>query len=471
MNELFKRQQPIVERRGIHLDLKGMPPTPQRLIELLHFFAAARFNVVLVEWEDMFPWRCDTQLQGPGAYTPEEVEDFCRKAAALGLELIPLVQTLGHMETVLRLPQYATLRELPHDPYTLNPLAPGADILLQGMINDVIKLMPNIRHFHLGADEAWSLGLNPNTQTYIAQHGKAALLQRHLKPLFNKLSMHGIRPLMWHDMFIEMSNHDLNVLRQQTDLMVWGYGVHPDDTTLHYNTKYIRRFHEAGICLWGATASKGATAFSSDLPNIQARGENALHWIDIHRRFKLSGIISTAWSRYSADNLQCEPIDAALDSVLYSAIILYNGTTPEGGVEACRAAVANMPGGTPFAACRAMMKRMKLLRRAGWASMQMLHEHLALAKNDPRRRATLPCSSLRELRRVVQDAKVLECDIRKAFAGLVNTHWIAAYCTERLTPFHEACKMFEPQVQAIVPPEVWNFEETNHHWPFLMRNA
>lgn len=150
MNELFKRQQPIVERRGIHLDLKGMPPTPQRLIELLHFFAAARFNVVLVEWEDMFPWRCDTQLQGPGAYTPEEVEDFCRKAAALGLELIPLVQTLGHMETVLRLPQYATLRELPHDPYTLNPLAPGADTLLQGMINDVIKLMPNIRHFPSG---------------------------------------------------------------------------------------------------------------------------------------------------------------------------------------------------------------------------------------------------------------------------------------------------------------------------------
>src|SRR5690606_39634017 len=56
----------------------------------------------------------------------------------LKLELIPLVQCLGHMETPLSLPDYKHLRELPHDSYVLNPLAAGARELVQKMVDDVV---------------------------------------------------------------------------------------------------------------------------------------------------------------------------------------------------------------------------------------------------------------------------------------------------------------------------------------------
>ncbi|MHB1155916.1 MAG: hypothetical protein ACYC26_03650 [Phycisphaerales bacterium] len=54
--------------RGVHLDLKGVPPTFERLLSLLDVFAAARYNVLLVEWEDSFPWTVDLRFRSETAY-------------------------------------------------------------------------------------------------------------------------------------------------------------------------------------------------------------------------------------------------------------------------------------------------------------------------------------------------------------------------------------------------------------------
>ena len=98
----FRSSSPVVPVRCVHLDLKGFPPTPQRLEGLLRVFAAARFNAVLVEWEDSFPWTVDEWFRSETAYAPEQVRAFAARAAELGIEVIPLVQCLGHMETALR---------------------------------------------------------------------------------------------------------------------------------------------------------------------------------------------------------------------------------------------------------------------------------------------------------------------------------------------------------------------------------
>jgi len=46
---LFDKQQPVIPKRGVHLNLKVLPLTTERLVSLLKLFAAARYNVVLVE--------------------------------------------------------------------------------------------------------------------------------------------------------------------------------------------------------------------------------------------------------------------------------------------------------------------------------------------------------------------------------------------------------------------------------------
>jgi len=68
LDKLFKKDLPVVLKRGVHLDLKGLPPTPDRFVGLLKLFAAARYNMVLIEWEDSFPWTVDQRFRSPTAY-------------------------------------------------------------------------------------------------------------------------------------------------------------------------------------------------------------------------------------------------------------------------------------------------------------------------------------------------------------------------------------------------------------------
>ena len=104
MTRCFSAATPAFALRGVHLDLKGAPPTFDRLLRLVDVFAAARFNVLLIEWEDVFPWTVDPAFRGETTYTPRQVRQLVQHAADAGLEVMPLVQCLGHMETPLSLP-------------------------------------------------------------------------------------------------------------------------------------------------------------------------------------------------------------------------------------------------------------------------------------------------------------------------------------------------------------------------------
>ncbi|NQT91155.1 MAG: family 20 glycosylhydrolase [Lentisphaerae bacterium] len=452
-SQLFRAKQPIVAVRAVHLDLKGTPPTANRLVQLLSVFAAARYNAVLVEWEDSFPWTVDKRFRGPAAYTVEDVRRFHNAAAELGLEIIPLVQCLGHMETPLGIPAYEHLREIPHDSFVLNPLADGARDLVQKMVDDVMALTPGLRHFHLGGDEAWSMGTHPDTRAYIEEHGKGALYLHHVEPIMDNLNARGVRPLLWHDMMIDWDSEALRGLAAKTDLVTWGYTGHPDTTEHHYNVRHIERFNDHGITLWGGAAYKGSDGHNVDRPDIKQRQLNALAWAEVAERYGYKGIIATAWSRCSTNVLQCEPIDAALDSLVNLGVILHDGKLPNGGIETCVAALDELGERKRFEACKAAMDHLTDIRRRGWLAVQSLREQITLATNCPRRRGSLlEWGHLKNLKGIVQECAAVVEEVRRALAGLMIQISIEEYLSSRLDPLQEELATLEPMVRELDPP-------------------
>lgn len=387
---MFESDQPVIGKRCVHLDLKGTPPTPERLIKLLEVFAAARYNSVLVEWEDSFPWTVDERFRSETAYSPDTIRKFIKTADRLGMEIIPLVQCLGHMETPLRLREYEHMREVFYDESVLNPLARGARELIGGMIDDVLTLMPNIRHFHMGGDEAGTFGTHPETKKYVAQYGKGALYLRHVEPLLNKLLKRKIRPLLWHDMLCDWDSAALKRLACKADIVVWGYGGHPDTTTGHYSKKIIERFVEHNMPLWGATAYKGADGADADLPNTANREANASAWVEVAKRYGFIGVIATAWSRYSTNDVQNEPIDGALDSAFNVGVILHDGKPPAGGMEACVKALDRIGEGRIFRRVRDALMKLTQVRDSGWGCIK-LRQLIVTVTQDNRR---LPCFNM-----------------------------------------------------------------------------
>ncbi len=445
LDTLFTRSKPAVGKRGVHLDLKGLPPTPQRFVELLRLFAAARYNVVLVEWEDSFPWTVDERFRSPTAYSPDDVRRFARVAADLGLELIPLVQCLGHMETPLSVHGFEHLRELPDNESSLNPIDPGSRQLVQQMVDDVLSLMPDVTHFHLGGDESWIFGKSPQTAEYIAAHGKGALYLLHVEPILDRLVSSGIRPILWHDMMVEWDDAALVRLGQKCDLMTWGYAGHPDNGNGHCRTEYFKRFKANGISLWGATAYKGAEHLNerhgADRPVLSERQENALAWMEIANRLNYVGVIATAWSRWNTSAIQCVPIDAALDALVLLGVILHDGALPAGGVDACIDALDSLGEKARFVACRAAMRRLTNVRREGWLHVQYVREQITLARLDKRRTSASSASTgmkcVSQLENFVKESDSVANEVRASLHGLLEAVWIEEYLATRLLPLRE----------------------------------
>ncbi len=101
----------------VHLDLKGAPPRVGYLEVLFPLFKAWGATGILLEYEDMFPYSGTLEiLRARNAYTESEIRTILTLARENGLEVIPLVQTFGHMEFVLKYKEHAHLRELDTNP-------------------------------------------------------------------------------------------------------------------------------------------------------------------------------------------------------------------------------------------------------------------------------------------------------------------------------------------------------------------
>lgn len=434
MSQIFTSTPPAVAHRAVHLDLKGHPPTFPRLLTLLDTFAALRYNVILVEWEDTFPWAVDPRFRSETAYTEGEVAAFCEKAQNLGIELIPLVQTLGHMENFLSAPERSGLRENPEAADVLNPLADGARGFVLSLLDDVLRLMPNTRRFHLGGDEAWTFGSHPQTKAYIETHSAATLFLHHMEPLMDHVAEKRIRPILWHDMLIHFEDEVLKTFASKCDLVVWGYRGHPDETPHHFNSKYTQRFSELGFTLWAGTAFKGADGGECDLPDLQERRLNAEAWLEIVQRHGMTGIIATGWSRYNFDVMQCEPIEASLDALLDQALLFHNGSVCHELTELPTLLDA-VGEGDCFRRTQAAVAAFHSARNEAWRAVRYLRGSLAIVAKDPRRHFTH--FHYGYMRSTLKNTEEAASSAQEALRGLTPDVWIESYLYERLKPLQD----------------------------------
>ena len=100
----------------------------------------------------------------------EDIRVINRLAIANGLEVIPLIQTFGHMEFVLKHQEFSELREnlfevffsilvysLPKDD-SICVSDVGSLELIREMIGQVKELHPFVTRIHIGSDEVYHVG-------------------------------------------------------------------------------------------------------------------------------------------------------------------------------------------------------------------------------------------------------------------------------------------------------------------------
>ena len=74
-------------------------------------------------------------------------------------QVIPLLQTFGHMEHVLKLSEFVHLREMSQYPQSICPSHKASFSIIKQMIDQVLAAHPEAKYLHIGCDEVFQLGV------------------------------------------------------------------------------------------------------------------------------------------------------------------------------------------------------------------------------------------------------------------------------------------------------------------------
>jgi hypothetical protein len=135
----------------------------------------------------------------------------------LGLQVIPMVQSLGHSEYVLTKPGYEKFRESPEHFDQYDPLSADARSLIIELIDDAIEAVQPENYFHLGGDETWRLGRSEACKPIVENIGKAGLYLKHMLPIIEHVIKRGLCPILWAD--IALAHPD--IVKQFPREIVW----------------------------------------------------------------------------------------------------------------------------------------------------------------------------------------------------------------------------------------------------------
>uniref|UniRef100_A0A8D0GJD9 Hexosaminidase D n=1 Tax=Sphenodon punctatus TaxID=8508 RepID=A0A8D0GJD9_SPHPU len=319
--------------RLVHLDLKGAPPRVSYLAQIFPLFHTLGANGLLVEYEDTFPYEGELKpLQASHAYSPSEIKEILHLAKLHKLEVIPLVQTFGHMEFVLKHEEFAHLREVATFPNALNPHREESLVLVGAMIEQVAALHGGLRWFHIGADEVYYLGEGEESKQWLQQEGNTAekLCLAHMKAVAGHLlSTHpAVKPIVWDDMLRGMSEETLaeSGIAPLVEPMIWDYAA---DLDVSSRVLLVDKYRRCGFPkLWFASAFKGATGVNQSLTLIGHHLKNHLQWLKVAESLAadgLQGIALTGWQRYDHFSVLCELLPVGIPSLAVCLQTIENG--------------------------------------------------------------------------------------------------------------------------------------------------
>ena len=188
---------------GMMLDMsRGGVMTVEAVKGMIDAHAALGLNLMMLYTEDTY-----TVPEAPylgylrGRYTEKELREMDDYAAESGVELVPCVQTLAHLEQFL---QWDVNRDIKDNDCVLMIDEPKTYAWIRAALTALRRCFRTNR-IHIGMDEAHGVGLGE----YYQKHGavnRFELLNRHLNRVVDICKELGLKPIMWSDMFYRLGS-------------------------------------------------------------------------------------------------------------------------------------------------------------------------------------------------------------------------------------------------------------------------
>lgn len=193
------------KRFGVMLDMsRDAVMKPEQVKAFAKLIRSFGYNMIQLYTEDTYEVPGEPYFgYMRGRYTQAELKDIVNYCEEIGMEVIPCIQTLAHVNQIFKWAPYQSIRDV-------NDILLAEEDRTYELIENMFKSLRacfKSRYVHIGADEAHMLGLGK----YLDKHGFANrfdILKKHLEKVIVIAEKYGFKPIMWSDMFFRLANHD-----------------------------------------------------------------------------------------------------------------------------------------------------------------------------------------------------------------------------------------------------------------------
>ncbi len=262
-----------------------------------------------------------------GKYTANEIKEYDAFCKSEGIELIPCIQTLAHLNAIFRWRRYWGYNDTGDILMCENEKVYS---LIEHMFDTLEKNFSS-RIVHIGMDEADLVGFG----WYRHVHGvkdQYEVLKTHLEKVTEIAKKHGFTPIMWSDMFFrianggeycikENSNFDVNKVKdkipKEMGLVYWDYYQDKEKT---FNDMIVAHkqlsdnvWFAGGAWTWEGFAPQNSLTFKTMVPAMKACKKNGI-----------DNVIITLWGDNGGE---CSKFSAL--SALFYVKRIYDGETDD----------------------------------------------------------------------------------------------------------------------------------------------
>lgn len=274
--------------KGFHLDLRIQVMKMQALKDFALQLSKNGINTLVMEWEASYPYEKHRVITGRYSYSREDIKDFVAYCNSINIDVVPLQQSFGHVEYILKHYRYRDLREDQKDFSQVNPLK---EELCKALFTDLFADMASThtsQYIHIGGDETYLLGLSAESKKKVEAVGKGRLYGDYIKILCEIVVGLGKRPVVWADIALKYPDA-LVGLPKETIFVDWNYGWALNRFGDH------EKLMKAGFEIWGSPAIRSSPD-NYFLTDWKKHFDNMEVFIPEAARLGYKGMVMTSWS-------------------------------------------------------------------------------------------------------------------------------------------------------------------------------
>ena len=281
----------ILELAGLGMRFDSHPEIAERVEEAIEMSRRG----------EMPPFPHGESVGGGKAVEKETLKEFIDYIRSFGIEVIPEVQSLGHVQFMtytypeiaerdaadtedvdIRLADALPAQVYPH---CYCPSNPRSYEILFDLLDEVIELFAPLTYVHIGHDEVYKIGVCPKCR----EKNPAELFAYDVKRIYDYLAERGIKTMMWSDMLQPVTKYKTYPAAEELprDIVmldfIWYFHLDkdieenllPHGFPVAFGNLYSSHFprYESRIAKEGIIGGQISTWVSTEEDKIQAEGK------------------------------------------------------------------------------------------------------------------------------------------------------------------------------------------------------